>query len=285
MDLNGDGKMDILSGSYSRMGAETMAGLFQVIYGSDEGFSKAVALKGTDDMPLLIPIKDGKDKITKAICTRPTAVDWDHDGDLDLVVGNFEGTFYLFRGQGRGKFAPKPELLKCEERELRVSGGHSDPFMVDWDGDGDLDLVSGSAQGGVEWAENTAAKGEEPALCSFQRLLAAPGYGAAEKGAPSNSTRVWIEDVNGDGKLDLLLGDNAIINHPAKGLTEEEMAVKKKEWQKEVDATMAEMNKASASKDGRPPEELMTKYRELYKSRSKFMTEERTGYVWLYLRK
>jgi hypothetical protein len=63
------------------------------------------------------------------------------------------------------------------------------------------------------------------------------------------------------------------------------MAVKKKEWQKEVDATMAEMNKASASKEGRPPEELMTKYRELYKSRSKFMTEERTGYVWLYLRK
>ncbi|MEO1836234.1 MAG: VCBS repeat-containing protein [Akkermansiaceae bacterium] len=285
MDLNGDGKLDILSGSYSRMGAATMAGLFHVIYGSEDGFQKAQSLAGTDKNPLIIPIVEGKDRITKAICTRPTAVDWDHDGDLDLVVGNFEGTFYLFRGKGKGTFAPSPELMTCEGRELRVSGAHSDPFAVDWDGDGDLDLVSGSAQGGVEWSENVAGKGKEPELRLFKRLLKAAGHGIAAKDEPSSSTRVWVDDVNGDGKLDLLVGDNAIINHPAKGLSEAEMLEKKKEWQEKIDAVMAEMSKAPAAEDRRPPADLSKKYQELYRSRDEFMTEERTGYVWLYLRK
>lgn len=285
MDLNGDGKLDILSGSYSRMGAKTMAGLFHVLYGSDEGFKEAQSLTGTDKKPLIIPIVEGVDKITKAICTRPTAVDWDHDGDLDLVVGNFEGTLFLFRGKGKGTFDPDPELMKCEGSELRVSGAHSDPFAVDWDSDGDLDLVSGSAQGGVEWSENVAGKGKEPELRPFQRILKAPGYGLAPDDEPSSGTRVWVDDVNGDGKLDLLVGDNATINHPAEGITAAEMQEKKKVWQKEIDEVRAEMSKARTAKANEARAELSKKYQELYQSRSEFMTEERTGFVWLYLRK
>jgi hypothetical protein len=124
VDLNGDGRNDILSGSYSRSGG-SMAGLFQVLWGSENGFKKATALHGTDGAPLIIPADDKKE-MTKKICTRPTAVDWDGDGDLDLVVGNFEGSFYLFRGEGSGKFAPEPEVMRCEGRDLRVSGAHSD---------------------------------------------------------------------------------------------------------------------------------------------------------------
>ena len=43
--------------------------------------------------------------MTENICTRPFAVDWDGDGHLDLVVGNFAGTFYWFKGEGKGKFS------------------------------------------------------------------------------------------------------------------------------------------------------------------------------------
>jgi len=262
-----------------------MAGLFQVLYGSEDGFKEAATLAGTDGKPLIIPVKEGVDQITRAICTRPTAVDWDSDGDLDLVVGNFQGTFYLFRGEGKAKFGPTPELLKCEGQELRVSGAHSDPFAVDWDGDGDLDLLSGNAQGGVEWAENTAGKGKEPVLRLFQRLIEAPGFGIAAKDSPSDSTRVWVDDVNGDGKLDLLLGDKAIINHPAPGLSEKEMLVKKKAWEKEIADAMEEMSKAPVAKNGRPPIKLRNKYTAIYDSRKEFMIEERTGFVWLLVRK
>jgi hypothetical protein len=152
VDIDGDGHLDILSGSYSRM-EKDMAGLFQVLYGKGDGkFRQAEVLKGTDGQPLIIPAK-GDDQVTEKICTRPFAVDWDGDGHLDLVVGNFAGTFYWFKGQGKGKFAPKPELIKAGGGPLRIRGAHSDPVVIDWDGDGDLDLISGSSDGGVWLAE------------------------------------------------------------------------------------------------------------------------------------
>ena len=170
MDLNGDGSLDILSGSYSRMDKD-MAGLFQVLYGKPDGtYRKAEILKGTDGEPLIIPIK-GEDQWIEKICTRPFAVDWDGDGKLDLVVGNFAGTFYWFKGEGKGKFRPKAEIIRNGKEPLRIQGHHSDPFVIDWDGDGVLDLLSGSSEGGVQWAKNRAGKGESPDLGPFEWLI------------------------------------------------------------------------------------------------------------------
>src|SRR5688500_1147808 len=148
-----------------------MAGLFQVLYGKADGtFRKAEVLNGVDGEPLIIPIS-GQDQQLENICTRPFAVDWDGDGHLDLVVGNFSGTFYWFKGECKGKFRPKPEAILTGGKPLRVEGHHSDPFVIDWDGDGDLDLLSGSSSGGVQWAENNAGKGKPSELRPFQALI------------------------------------------------------------------------------------------------------------------
>ncbi len=273
MDLNGDGVGDILSGSYSRMDSN-MAGLFQVLSGQSDGsFKKAEVLKGTDDEPLIIPIKSREDQVQN-ICTRPTATDWDHDGDLDLVVGNFAGSFYLFIGKGDGQFLPEPEQIMSGDKPLQVTGAHSDPFLVDWDQDGDVDIVSGSSSGGVYWAENTAGPGKTPELKQFITLIEAGSqiaYGQPisedELVGPSNSTRVWVDDVNSDGKLDILVGDNVSLVSPAEGLTAEEFKTKFDEWQEAIKtATPQEISK-------------------LYQDRSKFMREERTGFVWLFVQK
>src|SRR5262245_63988363 len=125
-----------------------MFGLFQSLSGEAEGtFGSAETLNGPDGEPLAIPADDEND--IEAICTRPFAVDWDGDGKLDLIVGNFAGTFYWFKGEGKGKFAPKAEMLMADGKPLRLPSAHSDPFVVDWDGDGVLDLVSGCSDGGV----------------------------------------------------------------------------------------------------------------------------------------
>ncbi len=291
MDLNGDGHRDILSGSYSRTGSkEGMAGLFQVLYGQqDGGFKQATVLNGTDDKPLIIPV-EGRSQMTLNICTRPTAVDWDSDGDLDLVVGNFAGSFYRFTGEGKGKFNPVPTQIMAGKEPLKIQGVHSDPFLVDWDKDGDIDLLSGSSNGGVQFSENVAGKGKPPELKAFVTLIdpgTPVGYGTPvseeELTGPTQGTRIWIEDVNSDNKLDLLIGDNVTLVTRAEGLSEEEFKEKLAEWQKKLAELANSLRDTKASPDERRV--ARQKYSELSRSKSKFMKEERTGFVWLFVQK
>jgi hypothetical protein len=288
VDLDGDGRRDILSGSYSRM-EQAMAGLFQVLWGQSDGtFKKAAVLNGTDGKPLIIPV-EGQNWIQN-ICTRPFAVDWDGDGNLDLVVGNFAGTFYLFKGEGKGKFLPKPEEMKAGDKALKIEGHHSDPFVVDWDGDGDLDLLSGSSDGGVQWAENRAGPGKPPQLQLFRPLIkhgphAGIGHVLREEDLkePLGDTRVWVDDFNSDGKLDILVGDDVTLVSPANGLSEKEFEKKFADWNKSISEVSTQMN--SASKDEKKQNEARERFQTLYNQRTEFMTEDRTGFVWLYLQK
>ncbi len=267
-----------------------MAGLFQVLYGKADGtFRRAEVLKGTDGEPLIIPIK-GREQMTENICTRPFAVDWDGDGHLDLVVGNFSGTFYWFKGQGEGKFPPKPEPIKAGDSPLKIAGAHSDPFVIDWDGDGDFDLLSGSANGGVQWAENRAGKGKAPELSPFRPLIP-PGppieygqpLGEDDLTGPTRATRVWVEDVNSDDKLDLLVGDSVTLISPAKGLGAEEFEKKFAEWQDASKAASSALG--SAAGDAKAQAKANEEYSKVYSRRAEFMHEEMTGFVWLYMQK
>jgi hypothetical protein len=293
VDLDRDGRRDILSGSYSRMGRD-MAGLFQVLHGKADGtFRKAEVLKGTDGEPLIIPVngKPGQgDDWIKNICTRPFAVDWDGDGHLDMVVGNFPGTFYLFKGEGKGRFRPAPEEMKAGDQPLKIEGSHGDPFVVDWDGDGDLDILSGSASGGVQWAENDAGPGKPPTLKPFRSLI---GHGPQHEygqilrdedlKGPVADTRVWVDDVNSDGKLDILVGDAATLISPADGVSEEQFKTRFADWTKQRDEVSQKLS--AANNDAKEFRKAQQSFQEIYNRRNEFMKEDRTGFVWLYLRK
>jgi len=291
VDVNGDGKLDVLSGSYSRM-EESMAGLFQVLYGEGDGkFRKAEVLHGTDGAPLIIPTEG--DDIDR-ICTRPFAVDLDGDGKLDIVSGNFAGTFFLFKGEGEGKFAPSATpLVDSAGAPLRVEM-HSDPFFVDWDGDGDLDLLSGSAAGGAFLALNTGSK-TAPKFAAFRALLNPAGYGHGGDGEsvvpddskvvkPAASTRVWAADVNADGKLDLLVGDSVTLILPKEGVS---LEAARKEYAALMERQAGIWPRFEEGKE--PSEEemeaAMEKYQELEKEFEKVVERRNTGYVWAYHQK
>ena len=250
--------------------------------------TSSTGVKGTDGKPLIIPRND--QPMTENICTRPFAVDWDGDGHLDLVVGNFSGTFYWFKGEGKGRFQPKPEVIKSGGVPLRIEGNHSDPFVIDWDGDGALDLISGSSNGGVQWARNRAGKGKPPDLAPFEWLIKPGrpvGYGQLlseeELTGPTSATRVWVADVNGDGKLDLLVGDSVTLIAPAKGVSVEEFKKKFAAWQKAVESVTKELSSATADQEKR--NKASEEFNKIYNQRTEFMKEERAGFVWLYLQK
>jgi len=270
-----------------------MAGLFQVLWGKpDKSFAPTKVLKGNDNEPLLIPLGSHKDAWIDCICTRPTAVDWDGDGKLDLITGNFSGTFYLFRGEGKGRFLPKGELLTTGEMPLKIAGNHSDPFLIDWDGDGDLDLLSGSSAGGVQWAENVARRGKPPQLNPFQSLIKPgppPEYGKplreADLKSPVMATRIWVDDINSDGKLDILVGDTVTLVSPAKGITEEELATRSEAWQREWADAIKEMQSLEGDGNEDKKADAQKRLQKLYTSRASFVQEEMTGFVWLYLQK
>ncbi len=289
MDIDGDGHLDIISGSYSRMDKD-MAGLIQVLHGNKDGtFRKPEVLKGTDGEPLIISTK-GDTPVTEKICTRPFAVDWDGDGKLDLIVGNFAGTFYWFKGEGKGKFAPTPELLMSDGKPLKIPAGHSDPFVIDWDGDGALDLLSGSSDGGVYWARNRAGKGKAPNLMPFQPLIKprpprvgdGPLLREEDLTGPTHASRIWVADINGDGKLDILVGDTVRLVSPAKGVSEAEFKQKYADWQKALQSATKTINSAT---DEKARKEALAEYTKIASGASEFMREETTGFVWLYLQK
>ncbi|MCA8957389.1 MAG: VCBS repeat-containing protein [Planctomycetes bacterium] len=287
--MNGDGQIDILSGSYSRMD-RSMAGLFQVLWGNGKGgFRAAKALEGTDGKPLIIAVDNPKDPDLPRICTRPTAVDLDGDGKLDIVSGNFEGTFVLFRGEGRGRFAPRSTRLVSKSGKPLKVDAHSDPFFIDWDGDGDLDLVSGSSGGSVYLFRNEGSK-TKPSFADSITLFRPAKHpmspdgitlGSAHITGPGHAVRVFVADVDEDGKLDLLLGDSVTIYAPAKGLTEAAVHERMKSWSKKQEALGKEMAQAQRSKDNPRIRSAQKAYSAHWKAREKICSSDMTGFVWL----
>lgn len=332
MDLNGDGHVDLLSGSWpgelhffsggpgrTFAASEVLKDKDGRIINPGGGVKKqddgSIEIVGdakweeSEDSPTgwvviyqgqrIVP-NPGKQMSSTGNATAVHAVDWDSDKDLDLLVGTIDGHVYFIPNEGTANsFAfGNEQLLEVLGKPLLVAGD-AGPFVVDWDGDGDFDLLVGDGEGEVSLFRNigTATK---PQLAKAEQLVA-PGsaeYGPKVPAEPTRGIRskVCVADWNGDGQLDLLVGDMAYLKPPAKELADAEKQQHEtiREQIKPIQNRRREIIEKGFNKDNIPNKaerKLLTKEQkslneQLEKLQSKLPAEiEDHGWVWLFLRK
>jgi hypothetical protein len=195
VDYDGDGKADIISCSCPE-------GNVNVFPGSGNG---------TFRTPYLLEYMEGS-PIRLGWNAMAFAYDWDADGDLDLIVRH-GGCIRLMVNRGsRGKPAyEKPVVLEVDGKA--IVGRF--PVMVDWDGDGKDDLLVPGTRG-VLMYRNLGEKGK-PALQSSVVLIPSTSWETGKRRfdaplrmpeGPSSFSAICVCDYNGDGRLDLILGDH-----------------------------------------------------------------------------
>jgi hypothetical protein len=139
---------DVLQGARTTFTAADFDGdgLADLVVGDTYGKTRYFRNTGTQAAPrFATPILLGDLKIRMT----PYAADWDGDGRLDVIGSAAGGTVVLWRNQGNGQFAAaEPMKIPAVPYSPTVA-------VVDWNQDGDQDLIVGTAYGYFCWFERS----------------------------------------------------------------------------------------------------------------------------------
>jgi hypothetical protein len=303
VDFDGDGIGDILSGSYD--------GDLYFFKGKGKGeFAAPVKLQ-----------RDGED-INLGASSTVFAADWRGTGRLDLLVGNMRGDLYLLPNDGTNAKPVYSAPRKLEAGGRPILGPHhgdSQPIAADWDGDGLLDLIVGWGDGSVVWYRNVGTR-TQPKLAKGVTLVGpAPPPNYDDNAPPSRDAKpgvrakVCVVDWNGDGRLDLLVGDFGGIYGEKAKMSEQDQKIEQEanrkiqelqkeiqpfydEYAKRLKASAKGDNSAQAKRERQQKAQEVLKQKEFQALQKEMQQITETvrkfrrpplhqGHVWLYLRK
>lgn len=175
--------------------------------------------------------------------TAPSFGDLDGDGDYDLLIGRDLSTLVFFKNTGDA-FAPIWTRDNATFSVVETANYWKNPWFIDLDGDSDIDLIYGTANGDLYFYENTGDSNQpnfkyDPAYfavkkvnrsstVSFGDLLFGDAFGDLSyyENLGSVFMPVWVKndilftgigtkqaahpgfaDLDNDGRLDLVLGE------------------------------------------------------------------------------
>ena len=312
MDINADGHADILCGSFS--------GVPQIILGNEQGYSPPESLRDGDGNTVLIADfwnfeSEQWDKAARAKseghCTSVEAVDWDQDGDLDLLLGDYYGgRLYLRLNEGtpqEPRFAAENQPVIVDGKPLVIEHGLSAPRVVDWNGDGRFDILCGGSKGGVYLFVNSGTDSQplfatqevlinevdDPTNAFVRKVPAKDG----QPTLPGSSYHIEPVDYDGDGDLDLLVGARSSWSRaPRAELTEEEK-VRLEKVKVDLQETVQQLSKLSQSAqtkeeraalvESKEYQGVVARYRALNNERLELEPnqDESGDFVWVFLRR
>lgn len=202
-DFDGDGDLDLICGEFldTFTWFENTGTREQPVYAAGKLLSNQAGIVKMD-LQMIIPV----------------AIDFDKDGHVDLVVGDEDGRVAFIKNTGRVQdkvpVFESPVYLKQQAKWLKF-GALVTPVSVDWDDDGDEDIVAGNTAGYIGFIENLGIYNGKPKWAA-PVLLQAGGktiriqagkngsiQGPAE--AKWGYTTLSVSDWDGDGLKDVVI--------------------------------------------------------------------------------
>lgn len=183
IDIDGDNDMDFFSGSLS----------------SPFGTIHFLENTGTAALPSFQYIDSSYFNIESDLSITCTFGDLDNDNDFDMIIGRFNGKLAVYWNTGSinlPEFVTSEALLNNLGSEIDI-GTSASPFLIDVDGDDDLDLAIGGFNGQVSFYKNTGSQQ------NYEFTLEQNYFAGIDVG--DNSTPFLI-DYDSNGSFDLFSG-------------------------------------------------------------------------------